>query len=600
MLVLGMGLSLLVASLPANATVTSGGGSGDGFTPIPAPESEILLEWDYHLDRYLYIFNDGGDLDEASVTIEVQGDDGPRETLASASDSLYREGDLIIGVSEIQPNDDQHFTVSVQADGDTMAVREFDTSGEEFVPTVGQYSYEMDMRVIESVEDYSMTMEMEVIAEIETTATYELVLMEGQLAMEMDDEGMTLELQGLVEQMSKESDGETVESSMTMDLDGTFSYDDGWISMDGDATMRTSEENQLMTDNYMLMDGEWSGMGDSGDFYVEEKTLRFEDHANHAGDSYDCIVLESYSLMTMGGDKQENLTTSWKVRESGYSNTTIYYEYEEKENDDTTDEGFEYPENSPIRDDDEYDVFDVVELEGATPVIPVLGDVFVGSSETDVDFAVRYEVDSAKGKSIGSRTYNTLIINGEVLGEGVGMGLIYICYDENLAGLTLYQEEHVSWANQTLTGSYTLIQAQVPSSDDGDDDELNLLWILIPLAIVLTGAGMAIIYRSRNQARAEEETEPWEQPPGTPQVTQSIQPQAQAAQFGPQTGHTPYMPMQQYATQPGTSQGIGVSEVAPAATQVPVATCPFCFSAAGYLPQYGYYYCQRCQQYLQV
>ncbi len=597
LIVIGMGLSILLMNLTATATVTSGGGNDDNFTQLPAPESDMLLEWDYHLGHYRYIFTEGRSLDEDDVTIEVKRDGGGSETLATAFDNLHKDGDLIIGNSTIEPSDDEQFTITVVADGETLAEREFETSGEEFVPTVGKYSYEMEMEMVESAGDYTMSMEMDLIAEVETTDTYELVLMEGQVSMDMEDEGMELNLQGPVEQMSKESDGETVDSSMSMDLDGTFSYNDGWISMDGDAVMRMAEEDQMSTDQYMLMDGEWEGLGESGDFYSEEKTLRFENHDNHDGDSYDCMVQESYTMMTMGSDKNENFTTSWNVREAGFSNTTIYYEYEEKENGDTTEEGSEYPENSPVPDEEEFDLLDVMELEGATPVVPVIGDVFVGRSETEVDFAIRYEVTSAKGKTVGGQTYNTLIITGVAQGDGDGTGLIYVAYDDRLFGLTLYQETELSWSDQTLSASYTLVQAQVPESEDDDDDEFNILLLLIPLAIAVAVVGTLFVLRNRSDAMADVE-EPWEQPVGTPQApqatqatqaTQSIQPQAQVPQYGPQGGHAQYMPGQPYAAQ-----------AAPAAAQLPTATCPFCFSAAGFQPQYGYYYCHNCAQYLQL
>ncbi len=626
---LTISLSLLLVNLLVTPGVTGGGNGND----LPVPQSDILLDWDHYEGEFRYIYTEGGNLDPDTVTMDIrEKNSGYRETLMTGDGSLYKEGSRIIGNSSLEPRDDQEYAITVRINGEPVADREFSTSGEEFVPTAGLYTYDMHMEMAENDDDFSLSMLMDMTATIENTEQYEETTMEGTLEMHSNDEGINIDMSGTADQMDKEASGIPIDSYMNMDLEGTFDYNDGLMSMSGDTRMRLSEENKLDTEQYFLMDGTWSMGTSGGTIYSEEQTVRFENHDNHNGESFDCMVQDSYFLRTDSGDEYENFTTNWNVREDGYTNTTVYFEYEEKENGDTTEEGSKYPENSPEPEDEDLDLSDIAELNGASPIVPVPGDVFVFPSEEDVDFTIRYEVSRAVTKNYAGRSFNALLLTGTAQGEGSGNSKLYISFDPEYEGLTLYFMQDLEWGSQTLMATFTITDVQADPSNE-DDDELNLLLLLIPLVVILAIVGGAVAYRRRDLGD-DAGDELWDQPLQTPVTGQqqtiatpgTAQPgytqgqvayQTQAGQVAYQTqGQVAYQGQEQRfdvgqgyatggvfgtaATATNTVPATATNAPAVVAQAPPAATCPFCSGLAPFLPEYRYYYCANCQQYLEL
>lgn len=459
---------ILGCFLLANVIIVFSTVSGESATDQDG--EKINIQWDFYNEEYKYILNTTENYDINDITIEIKDKtNGTHENLSTNNKRIYKNGTKIIGNASFIPTNDHNYIITIKDKDTIVSERTINTTSNEFAYLEGIYVYNTKFLVEQNEEDEKMTMNMDLNAKIELNSSYEKMNMNGDISMDMetedDDMTMTMELSGTAQMMDNESNGKKTEGQMSMDMGGTFhAEDDDGMKMDGDVIMIMDEYNDLKTNQYMEMDGVWSYSGENGDIYIEEKTIDMEDHDNYNNTIFNCLVQDGYSLMTWDGNRFENFSTSWLVRESGYDNETIYFEYEEKENGETTDEGSDYPDNSPVPEVDEIDIMDVTEFIGVAPVNFEIGDVVIKKSETDIEYAIKHTVEGTEMKNYADRDFNCHRIGGQVIKGGNGTTLEFISYDSEYLGLEIREDVNLKWRNQTINITYYLIDYKIPNA----------------------------------------------------------------------------------------------------------------------------------------
>lgn len=571
-LVICLAIALLV---PWQPSVTA--------SPTPEPyKSDITVEWDFDekVFKYHYKGTQEYDLDDIVVmisdtTLSVD------ETLTHSEGELEKEDTEITGISSFEPVDGHNYSVVFRHKDLILAERSILTSANDFIYSEMTSEYNVKYHMVEVDGSETTTMDMDVVASIESKSNYEKMRLSGDVEMVMDsddgDETLLFELEGEIEGAETKVDGKITESFMDMNMKGSFDMESGSMTMDGEMEMGTREENNLKVSSSMKMDGDWTSMGRKGTIFQEENTLRIEDHINRDGTNYNCLVQHGYFRMTDTGEELENTTTSWEVRESGYDNEVIYFEYEEKENGVTTETGSCYPEDSPIPEEEEIDIMDVSTTEGVGPSNMVVGDVVIESSETNVKFAIRYEVTGTGVKTIGNQDFNCYRISGVVSKGGSGTVEGYMCYDPDYDGVMVYLKEDYRWGPQQLETSFEL---KMFSGEKEDDSilpiESELLVPVIGGGILLIGLLGYVLLKKKDKSESRVGPAPGSVPV---QALQYQQPQPfQQTGFQPQQ-HSPYV-------QP------------PLTPQAPQYNCPLCRNSLQFVPQHQRYYCWSCQRYV--
>ncbi len=489
---------VLLLLLPSQSTVGSGGSSDP-------PGSDINVEWDFDRMEFRYHYQDSRNHDPDEIVVKIRDLTGDfHETLVSGDGAVGKNGSSFVAVSTLEPEDGHEYHVVFNKGDEVLAERSILASSREFIHGGSYLEYFMNYR-ISKVDGFETTnLEMELVAGMTSGKDYESMSASGNVEMKMEsddgEETMRIKMNGTVDMVETEREGELPTSNQAMNLSGSFLFSSENTNMNGTMEMRTGEENGLDTDSYLKMDGRWENGESNGSIFREKKTLRVEDHANQEGDVYTCLVLHSYQRMNRSGSSRENTTTSWEIREDGYDNETIYFDYQRKENGDTLESGSVYPGNSPVPEEEKIDILDIVETVGIWPANMVIGDVVVEPSETGADFAIRIEVEETVIRNIGKQEFNCFLLKGTVSKGGTGSIEQYICYDQEHEGFLIALEEDLGWGEQSLEATFELKSFPVQEDEEGASRE----GIYFP-ATLATGSmiGLAFLVLSRRRTEKE-------------------------------------------------------------------------------------------------
>ncbi len=293
--------------------------------------------------------------------------------------------------------------------------------------------------------------------EVDGMIEYDLVQFEGYAEMLMVDGENRFDIDISEIAMYEEwEDGERIGQRESIRGDGTFGFksddEDGDVTINGTVyDLRDTSVDGLKTDQYFHLDGTFTGDVD-GTFGAITNIETSGDWQNHNGTEYPVnVILEEtwFNLTGSGGfgfegaGQNHNRTWNYEVPYTDWDNTTIYRKWESTGFD--TDEGDEYPENSPVpspptppETEDGLGEVNLSRETGLSPVSLQPGDMvsLLGSDLVKLDLVATATATSTKDGRVFDVTqwsgtyYNeegTLsdgIASGEVINKGPLSGLI--------------------------------------------------------------------------------------------------------------------------------------------------------------------------------